>query len=232
MPQYTCSLIRITLRHLGLLDQDNRITSACEHLVHASDEHYRALLQTQLKVAYSDLFERLDILPFVDHKLLKETFTQCGYEPVSMQQKMITLLKGLSTEAGMRLAGRKDENERAIDDAPLLSENAPVPRAEEEPAEETRSLSSPAAIGRAANTEAREADVILTCLYRLPSCDDWTDADETWWLQAIASATAITAEKILHAAKRRRFRNEQALPYSNARLPCPDTLIDESEIAM
>ncbi len=161
----------MALQHLGLLDEHYRITSMCEQLVHASDDHYRALLQTQLKVAYSDLFERLAILPYVDHKILKEAFSQCGYEPVSMQQKMITLLKGLSTEAGMsleRMSPLHTTDGHSIKDELLFSNTALIHR--EDPARPDTS------------------DSMLTLLLRLPYHPQWTDDDIPWWQQAVALA--------------------------------------------
>ena len=196
----------MALRYLGLLDEHYRITSICEQLVHASGEHYRALLQTQLKVAYSALFARLDILPYVDHKLLKEVFSQCGYEPIAMQHKMVTLLKGLSLEAGMileRTSPLQDADGQSIEDARLFSKNALIPRAD--------------------TAETGASDSMLTFLFRLPYCHDWTDADIPWWQQAVAQATTTTMRKVLRAAASNRPRDEQTLLCSRSQYRLLDT---------
>lgn len=201
--------VRMTLRHLDLLDQEHHITSVCEQLVHASGEHYRELLRAQIQARYSDLLERLAILPYVNHELLKEAFKQCGYEPVSMQPKMLRLFKGLSREAGIiieRTAPLKDADEQTIEANPILPEKALAPIEGDGHTEESFFISyTPSFIRR----ETSESDLILNCLFHLPHCRDWTDADTSWWQQAVAQATTTTTEKILHTLKDKRREGEE-----------------------
>ena len=153
IPQSLCYEIRIAWRHLGLLDQDDCITSQCEDLALASGERRRLLLEQVVKTAYCDLFASLPHLPHASSSALKDAFFACGYEPARQRHKMLRLFKALCREISLPVDAsqmRKKHITMAMQERDILA-------------------------------EIEQVHVILSRLHQLPLCPQWREEDLSWW---------------------------------------------------
>ncbi len=196
--------VRISWRHLQLLDQENCITSLGEQLAHASGERKRALLEMLIRERYSRILDCLSTLSHITPQALKDAFQQSDYEPASMRSKMITLFRGLCSEAGLIVGGiisfnRSDECITEI--YPLTHQEMVVSREENVHMEDFSSnKSTNDAFPLEEKDQSEEPGQFFSRLLQFPKNPGWTDEDELWWEQAIS----INAKKFLQACKKGR----------------------------
>ncbi|NLJ38975.1 MAG: DUF5343 domain-containing protein [Candidatus Atribacteria bacterium] len=84
------------LEFLGLIDEEGNRTEALNGLGRASTNEYKNILAEILRSAYSDIFQILDPSTANDIQL-DDAFR--GKQPEKQRSRMVTLFKGLCTEA-------------------------------------------------------------------------------------------------------------------------------------
>lgn len=94
-------LVLAAARHLGFIDEQNRITDILEQIVHSTGEEYGAKLRKVLEETYIDFYSMGLDLAHATQQEFKQAFQACNYEPLDMQVKMIALFKGLARMAGI-----------------------------------------------------------------------------------------------------------------------------------
>jgi hypothetical protein len=196
--------IRITWRHLGLLDDRDGITPTCEALARAVGEQRQILLQSILRESYAEIYLTLSDPAHASQEELKEAFQQSSYVPISMHPKMITLFRKLCYEAGLIEDETRDPPalEKAAREEPSLSSQSTTDL-EEGNLLMKGSLSllyMNGFVHTKGNAQTEEPHRLLAYLLQLPEASpDWTEEDETWWRQAIS----INTEKILQTRRQR-----------------------------
>ncbi len=202
--------VRISWRQLKWVDQGDCITERCEQLAHASGDEYQDLLVKDLKEAYLDIFEQLADPAHATHQELKDAFQKSGYEPISMQSKMIALFRGLCREAGLitdevdvpevLIEQRLEDSSSSLQETPeleihdLVEGNALMVEPPSLP-----HLNGSAPISGDATVE--ELGEFLTYLHQLPKKSWWTETEEhrAWLREGIV----FCAEQIVQATKGR-----------------------------
>ena len=200
--------VRISWRHTTWVDQEDCITERCEQLAHASGDEYQELLTKDMKEAYPDIFEQLADPAHATHQELKDAFQKSGYEPVSMQSKMIALFRGLCREAGL-ITDEADAPEVLIEQSleASTSSSQETPELEIHDLVEGNSLmveppSFPQMNGSVSTrgyARIEELNEFFARLLQLPKSPGWTETEENHvWLR---QALSVTLEQIAQALK-------------------------------
>ncbi len=90
--------VREALRFLGMIDKNGQRTAKLEAIAASTDEDYKTLLESAVRDAYSDDFERVNPSEDSQGKIVS-AFRR--YEPRSQTARMVMLFLGLCREAGI-----------------------------------------------------------------------------------------------------------------------------------
>ncbi len=210
--------VRISWRHMGWLDKENRTTKECVRLAFALNDEaaFRVWLEKDVHEHYFEVFKLLNDPAHATQQELKDAFQKIGYKPVNMQSKMITLFKGFCRRVGLI-------SDEGVTPVPIVNQSRePLsPTAQETPVHPTISdivegnalMAEPpssrppqmnGSVPKVEYTKLKELNEFLTRLIQMPNDPGWTEDDLDWWQQAVSGKAA----KIVQASKDRGGRNQ------------------------
>lgn len=182
-------LVLAGARHLGFVDEENRITETFVQLVRAKGEEYREKFTKVLEDSYPGVFNAGLDLSHATQQEFKQAFHALNYEPFDMQVKMIGLFKGLARMAGIipdESNGSQAGNGHVADTLSSTSplNTVPLTLTELKSMPES-SLSSKMNGTLPIRTDYTVVEEILTSIeelhQELSQSIDWTETDQEKW---------------------------------------------------
>lgn len=178
-----------TLRHLQLVDNQDRITETFSTLAHTPGNEYRELLLVTLNYAYGDLIHRLDDPAKATRQQVVDILKSRRYELPKQYGKMAGLFIGLYREASLGLEDHETSQDLDGQEvSPEPSNDSPVSKVLETTAEITLMPETTEVPNLNGLTHAhqkypllkRQVDV-LQLLLQMPESAEWTGREQEWW---------------------------------------------------